>query len=832
MTALQQVSLGTDATGKGGDSARAAFTKMNSNIAALQAQAALTSAASIITGNLTLTTAAHLGQRVLMNLVAASTITMMAAASAKADGVVLLVNGGQTVATIAAAKGDSVPLTYIYPGEAALFQSDGALTWYVISSMTRALPIMTLGAAVDLNTITIPGDYYQTQTSGAAGGANYPTPYTGLLEVRTLTNAVYQRYTAQTAGTLYLRNYNGTAWGLWGVVFDDRSNVTLGDVTTANASARTFMTNYRMGIARNSPGNYPFFIIANSALTAASPPAADTVLGDLQFRLGSTTTDQLSGSMMGDMSVYQRPSGAGLMGIFARAADGSTIKARIYLDADTSSVSIGSTATPGTTLHSTGTTSSNGVLTVGSVTGSSTAGYTQTAGVTLNPSGVMAVGSGQAPNSNYALVVGGTTVGTSATQYGVAVQQTFNASATNIGYVFATSPKVVDSGQTMSSIYAYNAGAPSIGDTATLKFYAGYNASDAGTPANDFSTGAYGFRGTMNAGTTTNNRWNLYMSGSAPNFMAGRLQVGGLTDDLVTTLGIKNPVSGGYGARIVRNNTSGQYLAFGSAPAINATATDVQNHIVSYTTTSNAKQMVFNSTTDDAGTAATSGGVGFQWQMYGSTQLALTSAGVLVNGNPSGSSITSGGANCTIQNHGTSGGNSSIGSTRWSNDAAGATLYLGKSRGAAVGTQAAIQSGDLLGMVQFCGSDASAVQIGAQVAAMAAETWSSTARGSHLDMHVSVAGSTNTYTACRFASSGNTLLATTTDNGVDKLQVAGTVYASGAVKVGQFTKATVPSASVNKYGQIIVTDATGGAKLCVSDGTNWYLANTTTLYNA
>lgn len=46
--------------------------------------------------------------------------------------------------------------------------------------------------------------------------------------------------------------------------------------------------------------------------------------------------------------------------------------------------------------------------------------------------------------------------------------------------------------------------------------------------------------------------------------------------------------------------------------------------------------------------------------------------------------------------------------------------------------------------------------------------------------------------------------------------------------IATYTLATLPSASANSGKIINVSDATGGAKICQSDGTNWVLINTTT----
>lgn len=55
------------------------------------------------------------------------------------------------------------------------------------------------------------------------------------------------------------------------------------------------------------------------------------------------------------------------------------------------------------------------------------------------------------------------------------------------------------------------------------------------------------------------------------------------------------------------------------------------------------------------------------------------------------------------------------------------------------------------------------------------------------------------------------------------------ISATGILSPAQYTLTTLPAASTNQYGLIVVTNATGGPKLCMSDGTNWNLVNTTTV---
>lgn len=61
-----------------------------------------------------------------------------------------------------------------------------------------------------------------------------------------------------------------------------------------------------------------------------------------------------------------------------------------------------------------------------------------------------------------------------------------------------------------------------------------------------------------------------------------------------------------------------------------------------------------------------------------------------------------------------------------------------------------------------------------------------------------------------------------------RVQALGGVYATGPIRPGQYTLATLPSASAYNGAEIDVTDASGGAKRCRSNGTNWLILNTTT----
>ena len=63
---------------------------------------------------------------------------------------------------------------------------------------------------------------------------------------------------------------------------------------------------------------------------------------------------------------------------------------------------------------------------------------------------------------------------------------------------------------------------------------------------------------------------------------------------------------------------------------------------------------------------------------------------------------------------------------------------------------------------------------------------------------------------------------------VDSPSFTGSLQCSGPIRTGQYTLASLPSASAWTGYEIDVTDAAGGAKRCRSDGTNWKILNTTT----
>jgi hypothetical protein len=132
LTALVTVNQGTPPAGSDGDTVRAAFTKVNSNVTVLQTQAALTLGPTITTAQAL--TAAHVGKRININLSTAGVVNLPSAATCLVDSVILLRNTGTTIVTLAitTGSGDTVALSKLNPGEAALMDTDGVHAWSVL----------------------------------------------------------------------------------------------------------------------------------------------------------------------------------------------------------------------------------------------------------------------------------------------------------------------------------------------------------------------------------------------------------------------------------------------------------------------------------------------------------------------------------------------------------------------------------------------------------------------------------------------------------------------------------------------------------------------------
>ncbi|MFM2465143.1 hypothetical protein P0D87_15985 [Paraburkholderia sp. RL17-368-BIF-A] len=174
MTSLQKVVLGTPPTAVDGDTVRVANTKANANVDVLNAQAALTSAAGITAAQAL--TVAHIGKRINIALAQAGVINVPAASTCAADNVLHLRNIGTTVVTLAitAGSGDTIGLSKLNPGEAALLDTDGVHAWTVLMrGRSNSDNEIVNGNCTVAGNETVGGTLGLTGLATLAGGASF-----------------------------------------------------------------------------------------------------------------------------------------------------------------------------------------------------------------------------------------------------------------------------------------------------------------------------------------------------------------------------------------------------------------------------------------------------------------------------------------------------------------------------------------------------------------------------------------------------------------------------------------------------------------------------------
>jgi hypothetical protein len=129
------------------------------------------------------------------------------------------------------------------------------------------------------------------------------------------------------------------------------------------------------------------------------------------------------------------------------------------------------------------------------------------------------------------------------TSYGILSQGAIQSDVTSSGHYFTTSATVQNTAFTLSNLYHYRAtGASSFGSATVTNQY-GFIVDNVLTGA----TNNFGFVGNIPAGT---NRWNLYMSGTANNYLAGSLGIGTTSIDTTSRLHLLDSTNGYVGLRL------------------------------------------------------------------------------------------------------------------------------------------------------------------------------------------------------------------------------------------------------------------------------------------
>lgn len=143
------------------------------------------------------------------------------------------------------------------------------------------------------------------------------------------------------------------------------------------------------------------------------------------------------------------------------------------------------------------------------------------------------VGIGVAPQTSTSLTIAATVTPSVATVYGLYGATTGAATATTAIYQFYTNPRTSAAAYTLDLLCHYRAAFPSKGAGSSITTQEGFTAGPGLTGA----TNNYGFRGML---ASASNTYNLYMDGTAPNYLKGALAVDG-------AVSVGNTVAAGIG---------------------------------------------------------------------------------------------------------------------------------------------------------------------------------------------------------------------------------------------------------------------------------------------
>jgi hypothetical protein len=123
--------------------------------------------------------------------------------------------------------------------------------------------------------------------------------------------------------------------------------------------------------------------------------------------------------------------------------------------------------------------------------------------------------------SNIALRVTGALASGNTAEYGAAIQPTFNSSVTANGYGLRIDLYTQAAAFTLAAMTGLSVGSPTLGAGSTIGAYTAID-----MLGDTVSGTSYGLRGQLAAGT---NRWNLYLDGTANNYVNGSLGIGTTT---------------------------------------------------------------------------------------------------------------------------------------------------------------------------------------------------------------------------------------------------------------------------------------------------------------
>jgi hypothetical protein len=410
-------------------------------------------------------------------------------------------------------------------------------------------------------------------------------------------------------------------------------------------------------------------------------------------------------------------------------------------------------------------------------------------------------GIGSSPFSASVLFINANIQG-STTSFGVIQEGVIQSGVTSAAYGFVNALKTAAAVFTLSNYYHYNVGSSALGAGSSVTNQYGFVVESSVTTA----TNNFGFYGNIPAGT---NRWNLYMNGTANNYMAGNLGIGvvptgstilqvkGASSGQV--LSLQNTTASGYSGMYILNSAGAQTGHLGYA---NASAAAPLKDKVFFGSITN-KDLVF--TTNDL----------VRLTLAGATGAATFSSSVKSDGGASegkfiierdsvGTNTIVGSLDFTNNNAATTygkvfGGRNSAGDgyvalgTGISNN-----LYALESGNVGIGTTSPSEKLDVIGGALAAGNGTIRTGI----------TYSSLGLiGTFTNHDLGVI--TNGTERMRITSAGNVLVATTTDNGQGKLQVNGAITATNISYTGEIV---TTSTTFNTTYYHIISGAVGSGQ--------------------
>ena len=473
------------------------------------------------------------------------------------------------------------------PGSASVTLTNSAVIGKVLTGLN-----VTGGSVSATDSILDAFGKVQNQINGLIGGSIYQGVWNASTNTPTLTSSVGTKgyyYIVNVAGTTNLNGitdwqvgdwaiYDGTAWqkvdntdavssvnGFTGAVSLTTSNISEGTnlyfTNTRAQDAITLTTTGTSGAATYSGGtlNIPQYqaVLTNpvtgTGTTNTLPKFTGTsAIGNSNITddgslitLGSNTYISSGGLGIGTTSltgynlrVSKNISGTGAsFGVIVDGAIQSDVTNAVLFRTTPSTAASAFTLsslqhfTAGTTTIGSGSSVTNqyGFLVIATAIGA-TNNYAFSGQLAAATNTWNLYNSGTAPNymngslsigttssTGFRLIVGGAITG-SATSYGIYSFGTIQSDVTSAAYMYRATPSTAAASFTLTNLFNYHSSAGTVGAGATITNHFGYYAD-----ALSIGTNNYGFFGAVAAGT---GRWNLYMNGTADNYLAGNTGIG------------------------------------------------------------------------------------------------------------------------------------------------------------------------------------------------------------------------------------------------------------------------------------------------------------------